>query len=387
MINVNKMNQYDISTLGFLPECCVQTLPKSFAFLQDTIDNLSDEISGSNFRKYITTLPNYDIKLHSTADLTFGECKYLYSILAMIMNRYIWCTGGKDANNYSDLPQIIGIPLFEVSEKLGITMVLTHAAVDLWNWRYKNDSETFCLDNIEVINSMTGNISESWFYKIMIAIEGNGGKLLNELFIISKQNDLEKLNDFLIRLESNLAESVKIIKRMYDHCDPSYFFNQIRIYLSGSINDSLPNNVKVDLTPIGKGILILKYNGGSAAQSTLIQVYDNFLGVTHEGETKQFLEKMRLYMPKAHTDFLYQINSIKDIVLSSDDKNLIISYNKCVDKLNSFRCAHLGLVQAYIMRFIAKNDDSNVHGAKGSGGTNPEEFCRDVINDVVKNKI
>lgn len=392
------MEKFDISSLGFLPNACVSILPNKFEFLQETIDNLSVTKSGNTFRKYVYILPTYDPLQHSTKDLTLEEKKYMYSILCMIMNRYVWCTGVLDAENYDTIPQIIGIPLYEISTDLGIAMSLTHASVDLWNWKIPT-GQNFSLDCLEIINTMTGDKSEEWFYKVMIAIEGIGGTMLNEIYEISSAHknsnriDKVKLKNFLLQLSDNIAQSIKIIKRMNEHCDPTFFFNTLRIFLSGSKNDNLPNGIKIDLSPIEKETITLNYAGGSAAQSTLIQVYDKLLGIDH-AESNKFLTEMRMYMPQAHRKYLHEITSIRELCESSDCE-IQNAFNDCIDKLGAFRQAHLSLIHNYIMKFVPKtqlntnndNNQNNAHGEKGTGGTDPVTFCSDIIRETNKTKV
>lgn len=385
------LSRFDISEFGFLPAKCVTTLPKNFECLQHALNQLPETISDKGIRLIINYLPKYDVNLHTTINLTIAECKFMYSILCMLMNRYVWCMGFGNAKKCNTIPQIIGIPLYEISQRLGIVPILTHAAVDLWNWKINGNE--FKLDNLETINTMTGNISESWFYKIMIAIEGNGGKMLTEIYDISQMlnknvNNIDNnvIADFLIRLSNNISDSNKLIKKMYDHCDAEFFFNNIRIYLSGSANEHLPYGLKIDLSPIGRGKYRFSYKGGSAAQSTLIQVYDRLLGVIHN-DSSTFLNEMKDYMPISHRNFLDEIKSIKTFVDNSDDAIIINNYNKCVDQLQRFRQSHLGLVQNYIIPFLNRNENKNAHGEKGSAGTDLKTFLQEVIIETEKTKI
>ena len=50
------------------------------------------------------------------------------------------------------IPESIAVPWYLVSQELGIPPVLTHAAVDLFNWKLKNPSLPFSLENIEPMN-------------------------------------------------------------------------------------------------------------------------------------------------------------------------------------------------------------------------------------------
>jgi hypothetical protein len=441
---------YDISVNGFLPKVCCDVLPSNFMCFQILIDNLEESISdGDTFRSHINNLPTYDRSKHNIESLSDAQIKFMYSILTMIMNRYIWCTGVKDANNFSVLPAIIAVPLYEVCTELGIAISLTHASLDLWNWHLIDNKKKFGLNNIYINHSLTGDPSEAHFYNVMIAIEGISGDILLMIPRVHEKfnNDDDELIKELKYISEKIKESTVIIKKMKDGCVPSFFFNYLRIYLSGSSNKELPNGVTLNLEPIeekklviekdkftekydkliikkeklikepktesteakllkvDKDILRMKRNlsalednkliielaGGSAAQSTLIQVYDAFLGVVHEEEhSRKFLKKMKQYMPKQHRDYLEMVlglPSLKNYVNNSQNDKVIKEYNNCLKQLTYFRNAHLELVHTYIMKFVESKDDTveqnkNAQGRKGTGGTDPVIFCENVIADT-----
>jgi indoleamine 2,3-dioxygenase len=409
--------QFDISHFGFLPDECCNELPENFKFLQTVLNNLEETKSDhSDFRKMIHSLQTYDPIINSIDILTKPQMKFMYSILTMIMNRYIWCNGVNDAKNFSFIPAIIAVPLYRLSCKLGIAISLTHAAVDLWNWRNiisddanskldkscVSSSQEFDLETCEVNHTMTGNISEEWFYKIMIAIEGVSGpaimlipNIYKSFGLNNNRNTIENLRTIL----NTLKKAVILIKRMYEKCDPEFFFNRLRIYLGGSKNDNLPNGVDLDLSPIQMGTLNIRYAGGSAAQSTLIQVYDDFFGVKHtEEHGVNFLKDMRNYMPLKHRQYLEDISmlpSLSDYVTRANDEFLTDIYNQCLNELVQFRKTHLNLIHNYVVKFVnnksndkleksdAKSSDNNAHGAKGTGGTEPVAFCTNLIKDTI----
>lgn len=425
---INMFDIYDISRYGFLPERCQSTLPENFIFFQNLLNSLEESKNcidnkgkDQTFRIHFKYLPKYDPEVHTIDNFTDQDTKFMYSILSMIMNRYIWCTGVRDAKSYRNIPKIIGVPLYQVSKKLGIKMSLTHSAVDLWNWHLIDETKPFSLDNIDTNYTMTGNKSEQWFYKVMIAIEGLGGGCLEEVpFIPTYIGDPEKMTKFLVRLCGNISESAKLVPRMYEHCKSAFFFNQLRIYLSGSDNPNL-EGIKIDLSDIMENpswfkwhnTITIKTKGGSAAQSTLIQVYDAILGVSHF--KCNFLDEMRDYMPAKHRNYLQMINngpSIREYVSSSDNDDMINAYDNCINKLKNFRKAHVNLVKNYIVKFITMNktkensdnywsslksyigkfitidqDNKNAHGKNGSGGTDPEKFCNKVIKNTQKSLI
>ena len=378
------LQQFDISKKGFLPDTCVTQLPPNQSFYQEVLDNLSETVSsGPKFRQMVDRLPEYNEQTYDVNQLSISEKKFMYSFLSMVCHRYIWCNGPKNA--IDRLPAEIGLPWWQISKDLGLATVLTHAAVDLYNWHLIDPNEEFSLDNIWTNMTMTGTESESWFYLVMIAIEGIGGSLLES--IINLPNDLQSksntsIANFLSHFHSILTQLTKIIKRMYEKCQQDVFFNQIRIYLAGSQNDYLPNGLTIQ----GLNNQVLRYAGGSAAQSSLIQVYDAVLGIHHNGHSSQFLNGQKMYMPEKHREYLHTVQnqeSLRDYILNSNDFQLITHYNQCVNQLMRFRQAHLGLISSFIMKFVKSQtqttQETNAHGSKGSGGTNPIEFLNEVI--------
>lgn len=387
---------YDISEKnGFVPTNCADCLPSEFECFQIVRDNLQEK-DCDNFREIVALLPEYNNELHSIKKLSLAQCKYMYSFLLMVLNRWVWCTGVSDAKLYNRPPKIIGIPLYLVSKRLQIVPSMTHAAVNLWNNKIIFNSDgTFDLDKIQIINTMTGDESENWFYMIHIAIEASGGRMLWKMSQIHKyfnENPSESIK-FLKKMSDNLKLSTGFIKRMHEGCDPDFFFNRLRIYLSGSENDNLPEGIILDLSDIGEPDLVLKYAGGSAAQSTLIQVYDALLGVKHSPKINEYLVNIRNYMPQSHRNYLEMMIKLPSLpeIVDKNNKELVAELTNCVQQLERFRMSHMGLIHSYIMRFVGKpvETDSNAHGEKGSGGTNPVEFCNDTIEMTkkLKNKL
>ena len=172
---------------------------------------------------------------------------------------------------------------------------------------------------------------------------------------------------------------------MYDHCRPEVFFNQIRIYLNGFDKEHFPDGLKIENFDQQK---IIYYRGGSAAQSTLIQILDVLL---HENEigcdfSKKFLEEMLDYMPLKHKNYLLHLKKNKEkynlhqYIYASKDNRLIEMYNANLHQLKIFRACHFKLVKDYVFKFIGRN----VHG---TGGTNARNFLSDIIVSTGKSVI
>lgn len=94
-----------------------------------------------------------------------------------------------------------------------------------------------------------------------------------------------------------------LLERMYERCDPNVFYHEIRPFLAGSKNMAgagLPRGVFYDVGE-GEGEW-RQYNGGSNAQSSLIQFLDAVLGVEHMamGEVKSKSKQGFLLVSHTH---------------------------------------------------------------------------------------
>jgi indoleamine 2,3-dioxygenase len=92
-----------------------------------------------------------------------------------------------------------------------------------------------------------------------------------------------------------------------------------------------------------------KFNGGSNAQSSLIQFFDIALGISHESSNvavakspdrgtssneHNFIEEMRFYMPRPHHRFLQAVEkvaNVRDSVLKhSKERELCTVFESCL---------------------------------------------------------
>lgn len=386
--------KYDISCLGFLPEEPINTLPQELNCYNGLLQSLNNQDKESFFQ-ILSSIPKYDKDYYDNIvnNLNLNTVKYIYSVFSILTHYYIWSNGVKNVKH--SIPSNLGGYWYYSAKKLGLPCVLTHASVDLYNWRLIDNNLEFGLDNIKCINLLTGKLDEEWFYKIMIAIEGVCGHLLEKIYNLKLED--QYVENLMVSISKSLDDSIHIIKRLRENCDPDFFFNELRIYLSGSNKKELfPNGIileNIDTQP-------LNYTGGSAAQSTLFQVLDALFGVEHVDHGKNFLLEMRDYMPKSHKEFLEEIekeSKLKQFILNSNNAKLTALFNECLAKLEIFRGVHLNIVHQYIYKFIENKDnkkeekeveeDKNVNEDKGTGGTDPKEFLGSVIKNVSLTKI
>lgn len=170
---------------------------------------------------------------------------------------------------------------------------------------------------------------------------------------------------------------------MYLHCRPFIFYHKVRPYLSGWKNDS---EQQVD-QGIWYGLELesRKLAGGSAAQSSLIQVLDISLNIHHEGSHGEYLREMRKYMPRKHRKFLEWLQENVNLkVAIENDSELQPLLEDCISALNVFRRKHLTMVQTYVIKEAQREklDNKEIYG---TGGSSPMEFLNQVIEDTKLN--
>lgn len=367
---------YDISENGFVPLNNTDRLPEQYRAWEDCCSQLSTHIKNKTLDDAISKLP-----LISPEELiTPEQKKRAYLVLCMMGNGYLWRNGRNDIPQ--KLPENIAYPWDRVSESLGLKPVLTHAAVDLYNCIWSSNMDAVDPDQMDCLFTLTGTRDEKWFYLIMSAIELEGAKGIYITFNLLKAY-YSKNNEEIVKELNNLAKNIKdvelILKRMMEKddngkykCEPAVFWNELRIFLSGSADAGMfPNGLEYESSNNPHQ----KHNGGSAAQSSLIQLYDAVLNIQHPNvHTRKFLLSMRYYMPASHRRLLEDIEGVsrlRDYVMLSDDEHLKSIYQYCVDTLTEFRKYHLYIVKRYVLDFLP--EEAKKH-AKGSGGTTIEEF-------------
>lgn len=238
------------------------------------------------------------------------------------------------------------------------------------------------------IITASGSIDESWFYMVSVAMEALSGDLIR-LFIdianAARTGDHMGMKTFLDVLSERISDLEKILMRMYEENLPAIFYQRIRRYLSGWLNDDqLPNGVYY-----GEEDIPRQYAGGSNSQSPMIQALDIVLGIRHTksdhhdtglASAGAYLLEMRQYMSKEHRNFLAWLQENVNIHAIVSEPNVpetvINAYNGCLTRLREFRNKHLAIVCAYVSVQSKKADGMGT--LKGTGGSNPIPFLKEV---------
>jgi indoleamine 2,3-dioxygenase len=168
---------------------------------------------------------------------------------------------------------------------------------------------------------------------------------------------------------------------MYEKCDPHIFYLRIRPFLAGWERTGIVYE-GVSETP-------LKLNGGSAAQSSLIQAFDAGLGIEHlHPETRPFLTLMRDYMPPLHRRFVEELAagaSLYDYVQRHQQETpaLAQAFNACIDALDNIRKAHMQIA----VRYILHQSPEGEKGGLGTGGTSFVPFLSRARKETIQRKV
>ncbi|VDK75393.1 unnamed protein product [Anisakis simplex] len=117
-------------------------------------------------------------------------------------------------------------------------------------------------------------------------------------------------------------------------------------------------------------------NGGSAAQSSALHVFDAFLGVVHDGDEGDYLQTQWDYMPPEHRNFIKWVR--KRAIQLIPTIQQAAEYQKTIETLKHFRCEHIKVVTSYIV----VPSSANKPGV-GTGGTSFMKLLKKIRDDCL----
>ncbi|XP_056889912.1 indoleamine 2,3-dioxygenase 1 isoform X5 [Takifugu flavidus] len=303
------------------------------------------------------------------------ELRLAHLALGVMTMGYIWQEGEK--NTVEMLPQNLAIPYWEVSQRLGLPPILTHADTVLANWRKKDPLGPFAIDNLELLVSIPGGDCAQGFFLVTLLVElaaasgiwniptvingvrnGNAAAVAGALEAIGRS--LQDMKDALQLMHGDVSHThththththpycIFNVFLFLVHVKPAVFYGIMRIFLSGwKDNPSMPSGL------VYQGVQPepLEYSGGSAAQSSLLHCFDELLGVEHGGKSGAFLTRMRSYMPPAHRKLIEDISlqtPLKTFVQQRASEELTQAFQNCLTKLLALRNYHITVVSRFI---------------------------------------
>ena len=226
----------------------------------------------------------------------------------------------------------------------------------------------FDLENIVIMQNFLGGVDEDWFIMIHVAIEYEAKEILSNLKSYFLEEKLDQ--SYLLNSLESIQKINSIMNRMPEKCDPFIYYNRVRPYIFGwKNNPATPDGVIYEGVEQFSGEPQL-FRGETGAQSSIVPALDALLGITHSNDPlREYLDEMRLYMPKEHRDLLNGLDkwSEKDRRKLDIDEESIKSINDLIKEVHIFRNKHLEYARVYIYeQSLTNNSNSNI---VGTGGT------------------
>ncbi|XP_078421751.1 indoleamine 2,3-dioxygenase 1 isoform X1 [Cetorhinus maximus] len=345
--NYLNLDEFHISKeWGFVLPDPLSDLPKFYQPWMDIANSLTHLIEHHQLRYKVNNM-----QLLSTDFLIgYKQLRLAHMALSFITMGYVWQEG--EHNTAKVLPKSLAVPLCEVSKILGLPPILVHADCVLTNWKKKDPN-----GNLDIIITLPGGDSVKGFFLVTLEVELAAVQGIKAISIATEailNRDDDSIKNALQDMTKSIRKMNHSLKKMDEHVDPDTFYGIIRLFLSGWMdNPALPEGLLYE----GVWDEPRHFSGGSAAQSSTLQSIDEFLGISHNEESAEFLHRMRDYMPPSHKALIQTIASgpsVREYIVLSCNLALRELYNDCIAALVDLRNYHITVVARYITITSAK---------------------------------
>ena len=351
---------FSILESGFLPNKISTLLSNEFDDVEHIAKNLPKILANNQIEDEVLNLETEK----DISNLSIDELERAMLLYSYIGHGYIW--GGTSIEKV--IPKNISKTWYKISQKLDRPPILSYASYALNNWKLQDVNKPFDLENIRILQNFLGGMDEDWFIMIHIAIEHEAKDILNNLktYYLDKNEDQSYLENALV----SIKKINQIMNRMPEKCDPFIYYNRVRPYIFGwKNNPATPNGVIYEGVEEYGGNPQL-FRGETGAQSSIVPALDALLGVTHSNDPlKEYLDEMRLYMPKEHRNLLNDLDQWSENNRSKsirEDSSVLLS-DEIIKEVHTFRNKHLEYARIYIHeQSLSNQNNSNV---VGTGGT------------------
>ncbi|MDC3122424.1 indoleamine 2,3-dioxygenase [Acidimicrobiaceae bacterium] len=358
-MGVDKLN-FSILESGFLPNKISTLLSNEFDDVEHIAKNLPKILANNQIEYEVLNLETEK----NVSNLSIDELERAMLLYSYIGHGYIW--GGTSIEKV--IPKNISKTWYKISQKLDRPPILSYASYALNNWKLQDVNKPFDLENIRILQNFLGGMDEDWFIMIHIAIEHEAKEILNNLktYYLDKSEDQSYLENALV----SIKKINQIMNRMPEKCDPFIYYNRVRPYIFGwKNNPATPNGVIYEGIEEYGGTPQL-FRGETGAQSSIVPALDALLGVTHSNDPlKEYLDEMRLYMPKEHRNLLNDLDqwSKNNRSNSTTEDSSVVLSDEIINEVHAFRNKHLEYARIYIHeQSLSNQNNSNV---VGTGGT------------------
>lgn len=340
---------------GFVPGTPPLTrLSSTFDDWEALVPNVPTLIRSRRFPKALEDLPPFPVEALDTD----AELERALLLLCHFANVSVW--GGAEPNLV--LPAIIARPLCAVSQQLERQPIAHYASMTLRNWQLIDERQPVSVDNARTQVQFLGGVDEDWFFIASMGVELAGAPLLPVVAAAdaaSRDADDAWLRDVVLRFVEGMTPVCDALDRVRVWCDPHTYYHRVRPFVSGW---PAPGVLYEGVWDEPRRFL-----GGSAAQSSLIQLFDALFGVEHpDAPAGAYLRRVREYMPRPQRQFVEDIERTSRVRerATRGTPALRDTYNAALMTLEQFRRAHMQLAHDYILRPAGSLTD-----AQGTGGT------------------
>jgi indoleamine 2,3-dioxygenase len=368
------LREYEIDPhTGFVPPTePLKRLPSTFAAWEALVPQMSALLRTSRLRQKLTRLEVLDPLLLTTS----AERERALLLLTVFANGWVW--GGREPN--LRIPRQLAVPLCAVATALDRPPIVHYASMALNNWCRIDGGAPLSADNARMQIQFLGGVDEDWFFIGSLGVELAGAslpRLVHAATLASHQDSDAELAEHLNGIATGMSAVLQALDRMREWCDPYVFYHRVRPYLAGW---PAPGAIYegVSKTP-------LKYVGGSAGQSSLIQVIDAALGVDHgQSMAGTYLRTVRRYMPVGHRRFVEDVENASCVRARALDGSRVLrnAYNAAIEQVDLFRCRHIEIARDYIANPSGVGAD-----ARGTGGTAFADFLGEARRQTISMRI
>uniref|UniRef100_A0A672J9Z1 Indoleamine 2,3-dioxygenase 1 n=2 Tax=Salarias fasciatus TaxID=181472 RepID=A0A672J9Z1_SALFA len=340
------LDSYHVSEeYGFILPAPLDELPPYYQPWMDIALRVPELVHSHELRSYVNKMP----LLKSEFLQKHRELRLAHLALGTMTMGYVWQEG--ETGKVEVLPRTLAVPYWEVSQRLGLPPILTHADAVLANWKKKDPDGPIDEENVEMLLCLPGGESARGFLMVTLLVEQAAIPALRNIPTVIngvRRRDPEAVAEALEVITRSIQDMTAALKLMHEYVEPSVFYGIMRIFLSGwKDNPNMPNGLIYE----GVQTQPMQYSGGSAAQSSLLHCFDELLGVKHEENSSSFLIRMRDYMPPAHKKLIQDISlqpSLRSFVQQQASEALTQSFHLCVTKLLALRSYHINVVSRFI---------------------------------------
>ena len=316
-------------------------------------------------------------------------------VLTFVLHFYIHSIP-KPSPTAIHIPPSLSIPLRAVSDRLGLPPICTYSDTICYNYSVPGSADR--LEDFSIHSTFSSTPDEVHFYRTQAMIEYRGARampLMKSIISAVDASCLGPVPTHLDQLTKVVDELTEILANVRTDCDPAVFYNQIRVWFPGG-------RVIYDIED-GESVEE-EWMGSSAAQSSIIQALDAFLGIeplTHrpqekydvqpsDGSKMAFLARMRLYLPVDHRAFLEELSrfgqQMRTFIFEHPDweqaAETMEAYNRVIDAMRRFRSGHIRVVALYVTTQQRKGEKS-----AGTGGTSGVPFLKSIRDQTVKGRM